>query len=262
MTMSSSSRLIAAIAVVAVLAIGFWVLLLSPKREEAGKLSTEVEQLQTSLVEAQGQVTQALAAKREFPQDYQQLVVLGKAVPAGEETSSLLVELNQIADASKVKFTSMQLAGEGGESTSGATTAPQVGATTAADPAATLPATEATAALLPLGASIGPAGLGVMPYTLTLTGSFFHVADFIHGIDSLLRTSKSEVAVDGRLVTLDSFHLTEVGDSGSDLTAEFSVTTYLVPPDQGITAGASPAEPTLEAATPTSYSTPAGGEAR
>jgi Tfp pilus assembly protein PilO len=257
--MNSSNRLIITILVMTALAVGFWVLLLSPKKEEASSLSTEVEQLQSSLVEAQGKATQALAAKREFPKDYQQLVVLGKAVPGSEETSSLLVEVNHIADASHVKFTSIQLEAEGAEAPVGAATAPQVGATTAADPAANLPATEASAALLPLGASIGPAGLGVMPYTLSFEGSFFHVADFIHGIDALLRTPKAEVAVDGRLVTLDSFNLTEIADS--DLKAEFSVTTYIVPPNQGVTAGASPVEPTVEAATPASYS-PAGGEAK
>lgn len=260
--MSSSNRLIVAILILAALALGFWVLLLSPKRQEASDISAEVEQLQSSLVQAQSQASQALAAKREFPQDYRHLVVLGQAVPGGEETSSLLVELNHVANASHVEFTSIQLADEGGGVGAAATaTAPQVGATAAADPGATLPATEATAALLPLGATIGPAGLGVMPYTLSFQGSFFHIADFIHGIDSLLRTSKSKLAVDGRLVTLDSFNLTEVGESSSELKAEFSVTTYLVPPSQGITAGASPTEPALTTATPSSYAS-AGEEAR
>ena len=78
--MSSSNRLIVSILVVAALAIAFWMLALSPKREEADELSGQVSQLQTSLAEAQAKVTEAAAAKREFPTDYRQLVVLGKAV--------------------------------------------------------------------------------------------------------------------------------------------------------------------------------------
>ncbi len=48
----------------------------------------------------------------------------------------------------------------------------------------------------------------------------------------------------GRLVTLDGFALN--GDSNlgfPHLDANFSVTTYLVPPSQGVTAGASPTAP-------------------
>ena len=90
----------------------------------------------------------------------------------------------------------------------------------------TVPPTEAAASLLPLGASIGPAGLGVMPYSLTFSGDFFQIANFIGGIDSLVHTgAKSNVAVDGRLVTLNGFcpQTTELrrrqigGDPGREL---------------------------------------------
>ena len=60
---------------------------------------------------------------------------------------------------------------------------------------------------MPLGASIGPAGLAVMPYTLTFSGNFFQIADFIHGIDSLVETENAKVGVEGRLVTIDGFSL-------------------------------------------------------
>jgi hypothetical protein len=120
--------------------------------------------------------------------------------------------------------------------------------------------TEAAASVLPLGANIGPAGLAVMPYNLTFTGNFFHVADFIEGIDSLVHTGGSNVSVDGRLVTLDGFALN--ADSKLDfphLRATFVVTTYLTPPSQGVTAGATPAEPAPSTAPPTE--TPASEEA-
>ena len=239
--MSSSNRLIISILGVAAIAIAFWMLALSPKRKEADELSSQVSQLQVSLETAQAQVTEAVAAKQEFPADYRQLVVLGKATPAGEETASLLVQLNHIARDSRVKFESILLNEAGGEEP----------AATATPPGTLAPPTEVAASLMPLGASIGPAGLAVMPYSLTFTGNFFHIADFIKGIDSLVHSNESEVAVDGRLVTLDGFSLNASGAGGFPrLEANFAVTTYVTPPSQGLTADATPTEPAPSVAAP------------
>jgi Tfp pilus assembly protein PilO len=254
--MAAANRLIVAILVVAALAIGFWTLALSPKREKADELSARVDSLNVSLVEAQSSVAQATAARQDFPTDYQQLVTLGKAVPAGDETSSLLVELSQVATDSKVKFESIQLTGSTEAAApveapaAPAPEAPAAGSSGAVPAAATVPPTEAAASLLPLGAAIGPAGLGVMPYSLTFSGDFFQVADFIKEIDSLVHTG-SKVAVDGRLITLDGFALN--ADPELDfphLDATFAVTTYVTPPGQGITAGASPTAPAPSTAVP------------
>lgn len=249
--MSSSNRLIVSILVIAALAIGFWVLALSPKREKASELGQQVSQLNISLAEAEGAANEAKIARHSFPTDYRQLVVLGQAVPAEDETSSLLVELNHIAAKSKVKFDSIQLAGSGEAAAPATVTtepatpaSPTTGSSSAVPASQTVPPTEVAASLLPLGASIGTAGLGVMPYTLTFTGDFFHIADFIKGLDSLVHADGSTVAVDGRLLTLDGFALTAEGERGfPHLEATFSVTAYVTPPQQGVTAGATPTEP-------------------
>jgi hypothetical protein len=256
---ASSNRLIGAILVVAALAIAFWLLALGPKRQEAGDLAGQVGQLRASVAEAQSQTAEAAAARREFPTDYQQLVVLGKAVPADDDTSSLFVELSQIAGKSKVKFNSIELGDEGGSAeVPAATPTPTTPPATPSDApsgavpaAATVPPTEAAASLLPLGASIGPAGLGVMHYKLDFSGNFFHFADFVKGIDSLVHTGGPEVAVDGRLATIDGFALTGDPNVGfPQLDASFAVTTYLTPPTQGVTAGATPTAPAPSGATP------------
>jgi len=263
--MKSSNRLIAAMLIVALLAGGFWILILSPKRQQADDLGLEVEQLQSSLALAEGQAMEAATAKREFPADYRELVSLGKAVPAGEETSSLLVELNRIADRSGIEFDSILLGSEGGGEATASTTAPEAGPATPVT--TTVPATEAAAALTPLGSAVGPAGLSVMPYDLTFRGSFFDVADFIKGIDSLVTTGESGTTVDGRLLTIDGFVLTEDSRAGfPSLNADFSVTSYLAPPGQGITAGATASAPPVTeteapvespTGTPSSFSAPA-----
>lgn len=260
--MSSSNRLIVSILLVGALAVAFWMLLLGPKREEASELSSQAAELRVAVSEARGTVAEAVAARREFPEDYEQLVVLGQAVPAGDETASLLVELNEVATKAKVKFESIQLsgAGEAAPPPETAAAAPATGsAPSGATPAAvTVPPTEAAASVMPLGATVGPAGLAKMPYNLTFSGDFFRFADFIEGIDSLVDTGKGNIAVDGRLVTLDGFALNPGIEGGfPQLSATFAVTTYVVPPGQGITAGATPAAPAPSIATPAATA-PAG----
>lgn len=262
--MKSSNRLIAAMLVVALLAGGFWILILNPKRQEASELRSEVKQLQSTLTQTESQATEAAAARQDFPKDYSTLVKLGKAVPADAETSSLLVELNHVADQAHVKFEGIQLNGESGEAS--AVSAPEAGPSNPVT--STVPPTEAAASLAPLGSQVGSAGLSVMPYDLQFSGNFFHVADFIKGIDSLVETGKHGTEATGRLITLDGFSLTEESENGFPaLSANFSVTTYLVPPSQGVTVGATPSAPAAaetatspSAATPSSYTTTPGAQ--
>ncbi len=255
----SSGPTIVAMIVVVALAVAFWMLLLSPKRDEASKLGEQVEQAESSLAQHQEEAADAEAARKRFPVDYQKLVVLGKAVPGGDETASLLVQLNGISHRAKTEFQDISLGAEG--SGSGEEEAPAAPASASGTP---VTPTEAAASLLPLGASIGPAGLAVMPYALTFRGDFFQIADFIHGLDSLVKSHGENVAVKGRLLTINGFTLnpesvevegTGKGGSSPALTASFSVTTYVTPPGQGTTAGASPSSPEEGTATPASTTT-------
>jgi len=243
----SSNFLIVAMLGIALLAAAFWVLALSPKRQEASKLGERVEQLEALLAQHRLEAASGAEARKDFPLNYQRLVVLGKAVPGDDDTASLLVQVNRVAMGAGVKFRDIELSEEG----SAESEAPP-----APSGEAQVSATEAAASLLPLGATIGPAGLGVMPYTLAFDGSFFTIADLIKGIDSLVKTADEKVTVDGRLLTLDGFALSADPDKGFPaLHATFAVTTYLTPPDQGVSAGATPAAP---AATP--VATVTGGQ--
>ncbi len=251
MNSSESTRTLVAILTVVALAVAFWILLLGPKRETADELGLQVEQLQTTLAQTQSTVVAGEESRKAFPTNYQQLVVLGKAVPVGDESASLLVQLNQIADRAHVSFRSLQV-GTSNSSEVTESAPPEVDETegeseesgseeSSAVAAAAIEPTESAASALPIGATLGTAGLSVLPYDLRFKGSFFHVADFINGVDSLIKTSGSKLAVDGRLVTLDGFTLSADSEKGFPyLEANFSVTTYLVPSLQGITAGATP----------------------
>lgn len=248
----SSTPTLVAILVVVAAAVAFWMLLLSPKMKEKDDLGTEVEAARAALAQTQSELTAAETAKTNFAKNYRQLVLLGKAVPASDDTASLLVQLHTVAIKSENGFDAAELASESTEAT------PEGEGVTSP--------TESEAALLPLGATIGSGGLAVMPYNLLFTGSFFHVADFIKGIDGLVKTEDPDLSVDGRLMTINGFSLAESHSGFPNLEAHFSVTTYVVPPGQGLT-GAPPegeVEAGAEEAAETTEGTPTAsvGEAR
>jgi Tfp pilus assembly protein PilO len=235
---SSSNKLIIAMVAIAVLSIAFWMMLLSPKREEADKLGKQVEKLEASLAAHETEVAEALQARDEFPRNYEQLIVLGKAVPGDDDTATLIVQLNRIADSADVSFREMQLAASVGEEVP--PPAPEEGSGTEGNASPT----EVAASTLPLGASVGPAGLAVMPYDLTFEGDFFKIADFIKGLDSLVKTENAKVSVNGRLFTINGFSFEPApGKPFPFLKASFSITTYLTPPGEGVVAGATPTGP-------------------
>jgi Tfp pilus assembly protein PilO len=234
--MSSSTRLAISLLALVAVAAGFWLLVLGPKRQKADELGKEAEQIRAALGQSESNLLAAVQARKSFPTNYQELVVLGKAVPRGDETPSLLVQLNRIADRAHMTFNSLKLGTGSGEE--------EASTETATAPPTEVPPTEAAASLLPLGATVGSAGLGVMPYNLAFEGTFFQIADFIEGVDALVDDKRAHVAVDGRLVTIGGFTLAPQAESSSNvLLASFSVATYVTPPKQGITAGASPGGP-------------------
>jgi Tfp pilus assembly protein PilO len=277
-------NILLSVAVIGLIAV-FWLVVMSPKRDEAASLKQDIDGLQSSLAQAQQDAAAGEQARADFAVNYRRLVVLGKAVPADGDQAGLLVQLQRLADRSGVRFQSIGLASSA-QSASTSTTPPSTfGSSESPTPPDTPPAgtgedtaapaaspstaapTEAAAATLPIGASVGPAGLPVMPYDLKFTGDFFQIANFLESLDDMVHMPHGEVDVTGRLLTLDGFALApEQGTAGASLsatptlTADLSVTTYLTPADQGITAGATlsgpaPATPALVTPTPASGTT-------
>jgi hypothetical protein len=268
--MRAADRAVLAGLALAGLIAAVWFLVLSPKREEAAKLGDQVSQLQQSVSQQEQLAAAAEQAQDAYGSNYRRLVVFGKAVPEDADTSSLILTLDRIAGNAGVDFRNLELdaSGGAGSSTAAAPTTPpplqsgseaaagaQPAETSATTASATAPATEAAAATLPIGATVGPAGLPVMPYRLSFTGDFFRFADLIGGLDNLVSTRGDDLRVDGRLLTVDGFSFS--GDPARgfpNLVANFAVTSYLTPASQGLTAGGTPTgpAPTTPAAVPTS----------
>jgi Tfp pilus assembly protein PilO len=269
---ASDKAIVMGVVVAIVLGV-FYFKVLSPKRGEASSLKKDITDLQAQVDQQKQTAAFAEDARQHFPTYYGRLVVLGKAVPADADTSSLLVQLNSVASRTGVKFDIIKLnASSSSTSTASASEAASSAASTAessssAEPTgttdtstgssgatppsstagATTAATEAMAANLPLGATVGSAGLPVMPYDLTFQGTFFDVAEFLKGVDSLVHLRDSGlVSANGRLLTVDGFSLApKEGTNPADptLVVNLAVTSYVTPSDQGLTAGATPGGP-------------------
>jgi Tfp pilus assembly protein PilO len=284
---------------VVVLLLGFYFMVLSPKREEAAKLDEEITNLQSQIGQQEQVATFAEQARQEFPTYYGRMVTLGKAVPEQGDQASMLVQLNSIANRTDLAFRGLTLGegtGDGTGQTAAAPAAPAPAAPTdpnaapppegAAPPAeggaapassttstatATAgtappaPATEAVAANLPIGASVGPAGLPTLPYDFEMSGGYFEVADFIGQVDKLVQSNEGPeaVSVNGRLLTVDGFALKFEGEepgAGPVLETQFVMTSYVTPAAQGLTLGASPGGPAVPSPT-TPQATPASNGA-
>jgi len=113
------------------------------------------------------------------------------------------------------------------------------------------------------------AGLDTVPLELSFSGSFFDLADFFNRLKRFVRVSNEQVAVRGRLMTIDSFSFSS-DTTFPKIEAEMKARIFLTPAQQGATAGASPTEPdsatasggtaasSPDSSTPTAAAAPSG----
>ncbi len=220
--------------------------LLAARREEhrlGWDLQTQIGAAQVRLDTAQASASSAEAAKAKYTSDYATVARLGKAVPVDDEMPSLVYQLEQSAKHNHINFNAIKLTGTA--STSPA--APSGGSTTS-------PASTVTSALPP-GATVGAAGFPTMPFSFDFTGQFFDMQRFLRSIDSLTSVDGKSINVRGRLLTVDGVAL-KAGPKGfPQVQATVAVTAYLLPADEGLTAGATSTSPDGTAATGTSTAT-------
>jgi hypothetical protein len=76
----------------------------------------------------------------------------------------------------------------------------------------------------------------VLPFEYIFKGDFFNLEDLIHNVTRLVERRNQELAITGRLITIRGFSMKR---------GKVSVlaTTYMLPADQGLFAGASPQGP-------------------
>jgi hypothetical protein len=262
--MRGSDRTILFVLPVIALAIGFYLLVLAPKQREAGELQDRIDSLSAEIAAAESDIDTAEAARAAFPRNYADLVKLGTAVPEDDDQATLIHDLNAIAVENDLTFQSFAIASDAAGATAPTTTTPPAtestesttessgdgesteSSTTTESTTVTATPTEATAATLPIGATVGPAGLPVTPYTLEYFGRFFDMAGLFGSLDERVEVNGNgtKPVSRGRLMTVDGFSMTADPIKGfPSVATEIAVTTYMVPADQGVAAGATPAGP-------------------
>lgn len=252
--MTGRDRLVGIVVLAGVLLGGFWFFILAPKRKEASDLSAKVVVEQQRLQTARASATAAVDAKERYSRDYAAVAALGQAVPQDDDVPSLIVQVDRAAEREGVSFRSLALDASGSAqqpsapapAPAPAPAAPAEGTEkgkddAAAAPAASTPApaTQTAAATLPPGASVGAAGFPTMPFTFEFTGSFFRLEDFFDRVNSFttVRTS-GDLLVRGRLLAVDSFDLKAAPSGFPKIAASVHATAYVLPPGEGLTAGA------------------------
>jgi len=236
--MTGRDRLVIIVVLVAGALAGSWFLALAPQRKEASKLAAEVATQQETLDAALSDVAAGVAARRTYARDYATVARLGAAVPDDDNVASLLVQVQQASKASKIDFRSLKI----GQASSAGSAAP-------APPLPTVgaPATQATTATLPPGAAVGAAGFPTMPFSFEFTGDFFRLSDFMGRLERFLVVRNRVLSVRGRFMTLDGLALNEAPKGFPAVKASVAATTYLLPPSQGLTNGATPSGPAATA---------------
>ncbi len=260
--MTARDRTVLTVVAALALLAAAWFLLLAPVRKDVKALDAQIVTAQGRLTAARALVAQGESAKTAYRADYAAVSSLGKAVPADDDVPSLVVQIESAADRSRVDFRSIELAAGGAPTAAPA--AAQVAAVGAAEkgkppptgttgttgpaspaPAGAVPATQAAASTLPPGAVVGAAGFPTMPFDFAFTGSFFRLEDFLARLDRFTQVRGEDVTVRGRLLTVDGFSLSASPKGFPNMLASVRATAYLLPPDEGLTAGSSPAAPAM-----------------
>jgi hypothetical protein len=252
----SSDRTILIVLPLIALAIGFYLLVLAPKQREAGELQDKADSLSAEIQTSETAISTAEAARSSFAKNYADMVKLGTAVPEDDDQATLIHDLDAMGTDNDLDFQSFAVSEDAAGATTSAPAPPASGTdssststdstTTETSTTTTSAPTEASAATLPLGATVGPAGLPVMPYTLTYHGGFFDMAGLFSDLDNRVKVNEAgtDPIAHGRLMTVDGFAMSADPVKGfPSVAAEIAVTTYMVPADQGMAAGATPAGP-------------------
>jgi hypothetical protein len=243
---TTRDRIVILVLVAAAAIAGFWFMVFAPKRAEASKLATELSAVRQKEATAQQDIAAGVAARAAYGHNYAVIARLSEAVPADDNSPSLVFQLDSAAKHAGVDFRSLKLT----QSAASAASAPGAGGKAGAPTAAT----QSASATLPPGASVGAAGFPTMPFELGFDGSFFHMSDFFRRLDAFVDANTKRVAVSGRLLTINGLSLTASRHGFPAVKATVSANAYLVPADQGSTGGATPSAPGAAGANPATSS--------
>ena len=224
--MTRSNKILLSVVALGAAIAAFYFFALSPKREEVAKLDTDIAAQKAEIEQARLTLAGYEQAKKTYKKNYATLARLGKAVPADDDVRSLMVQLESTADRSGVTFEKIEMANNLGGGQPAAT-----GAAAATPPSGELAAAPGT---VPVAGGV----LSAMPFSFSFTGSYFDLTAFFARLEHYVRLNTRKLDSTGRLMRLESISITPSALGFPDMQAEINAATYLVPPVQGVDAGA------------------------
>jgi Tfp pilus assembly protein PilO len=235
--MTRRDRLVIVIVALVAAIAASWLLVVSPKRDQATKLGTKVASEQQALDTARAQLAQNAVASKQYASNYAALARLGEAVPASDDIPSLIVQLQSAADGARVNFQSLQNGGANATSGTASTPAPATGT-----------------------AAAGASAAAPEQLSFTFSGSYFQLSNFFNKVQHFVTPSGNGVQVKGRLISLNSVNMTPGASGFPQITAQITATIYTesAPAEAaGAATGTSPAASTTASTSGSSSSTPA-----
>ena len=197
-----SATIFAAVALIAAV----WFLAIAPKRGDRAQVRDSLAAQQSRLDSANAQRTTYTASRKQFGGLLTELRGLDKAVPARAAVSALLRELQRRA---KVRGSDLRLVA-------------------LKDGAAAAPAAAGVAPATP-GAVAGPGGLSALPFTFEYTGRYFDLVDILATVRRAVRAPGGDLAIRGRLLTVDGLAFERVEGSTRLTKAVVNATAYIAP---------------------------------
>lgn len=246
--MTQRDRLMITVVATLVLLAGYWMLLLTPKREEAADAETQVNVARQTLTTAQQRLSTGQEAQKRFRRDRATVLRLGRVLPASDDTPTVLTQLDAIARKHDITFTSYAIEG-GGDGGSAASAAP---APTTPAGQGEASSTAAVAPLYPPGSSSTGGGLGRTPLKIELTGTYFDLERFLRDVQrfAVMSAKGDDASAKGRLFVVDGVNYQPDPAKAGRLKAELYASTYFAPsieapatPDPGTGTGAAPVTP-------------------
>jgi Tfp pilus assembly protein PilO len=219
-------RLLIGVVALAAAAFGYWNFLLSPKRKDAAALATKVSVAQAQVDQTRQTLREYQSAKDKYAANYSQILRLGKAVPADDDTRSLVVQVDAAAKRSGIDFRNIDL----------------VAGAAAASPGSNVVTATPGASNLPPGAVNGGA-FSLMPFQFSFVGEYGTLSNFFSRIERFVTLRGDKIEVDGRLLRIDRIALTPVDDGWPSIQAQINAYAYVVPKDADPAAGATASGP-------------------
>ena len=157
-------RLIACVVAAVVIVVAVWILLVSPERNKAASLNTQIAAARSTLAADEAQVALAEQARTTYPKEVRAVKLIENAAPLTDQEPQLIDLLNRLEVGHVIRWTTTGLA------TGGAT-----------------------------GAGFPTIGL-----TFAFNASYLRFQKFFAAIDALTATDGTNLLVKGRLFTIDS----------------------------------------------------------